>query len=412
MKSIIRLSSLFVAGLLFYCYEFFLRLLTGAYQNRIVSHFQLHSHLSFSFLISSYSLTYLLMQIPAGLLLDRFGIRRILVIATLTCGLGNVLFVSGGYPLALASRLIIGVGASFAFVGVLKIAREYLPPNYFGFFASLVISLGTLAAAFAQQISVLLLSYHVAWQTIFINTGLIALPIALFLYLTLKWVPQLQQSNVMPDFKTTLHAAKRLLKIRRIWLNAIWAGLVYVPTVILTAQYGIWYFHSIHHIDHYEAAQAITALMLGWVIISPLMSYYCSKIGQVTIVVTLSMLGCCISLILLTFFTHYTLTTLLWLAFLFGGFSASQVLVWSLFNKICPLPLSGVGIALTNMVITGITEIGQLSSGGLLDSAPIQSLFSKLTGYHLPMQLDSMIFFISIIAGVLMLVALQRTKHD
>ena len=38
--------------------------------------------------------------------------------------------------------------------------------------------------------------------------------------------------------------------------------------------------------------------------------------------------------------------------FLFGAFSASQVLVWHYFNKICPQSIAAVGIAVTNMIIT------------------------------------------------------------
>ena len=48
-------SLTFIAALIFYCYEFYLRLLTGAYETNIVQHLHINSHLGFSFLISSYN---------------------------------------------------------------------------------------------------------------------------------------------------------------------------------------------------------------------------------------------------------------------------------------------------------------------------------------------------------------------
>lgn len=96
-----KLSLILVVGISFYCYEFFLRILTGAYQEQIVEHFNISTHIGFSFLVSSYNITYLLMQIPAGILLDRYGSKKVLIGATILCGIGNIIFVSGEYELAL-----------------------------------------------------------------------------------------------------------------------------------------------------------------------------------------------------------------------------------------------------------------------------------------------------------------------
>ena len=154
-----KLSLVLVVGISFYCYEFFLRILTGAYQEQIVEHFNLSTHIGFSFLVSSYNITYLLMQIPAGILLDRYGSKKVLISATILCGVGNIIFVSGGYELALFGRLLVGLGSSFAFIGVLKLTLENFESKYFPIITSLVISLGTLAAAFSQNISVIISHY-------------------------------------------------------------------------------------------------------------------------------------------------------------------------------------------------------------------------------------------------------------
>ena len=55
------------------------------------------------------------------------------------------------------------------------------------------------------------------------------------------------------------------------------------------------------------------------------------------------------------------------LIFLFGTVSASQVLVWHHFNEICPPSIAAIGIATTNMIITLVTELGQLGVGVSMD---------------------------------------------
>ncbi|MDE4945074.1 MFS transporter, partial [Francisella tularensis subsp. holarctica] len=78
------------------------------------------------------------------------GSKKVLIGATILCGIGNILCVSGEYELALFGRLLVGLGSSFAFICVLKLTLENFESKYFPINTSLIISLGTLAAAFSQ----------------------------------------------------------------------------------------------------------------------------------------------------------------------------------------------------------------------------------------------------------------------
>ena len=351
-----------IIGISFYCYEFFLRILTGAYQEEIIDFFHLTNHTSFSFLVSSYNITYLLMQIPAGFLLDKFGSKKILIWATLICGFGNILFVCGDFYIAIIGRLLVGVGSSFAFIGVLKLARETMNTRHFAIIASIVISLGTLAAAFSQQLSVYISESGLSWVSVFIYSGMIAIPLAGLFAL---FIPtNTSDVKLMPNIKNIGANTLILLKNKKLWLNATWAGLIYIPTVVLTSQYGISYLKDIHHIDKIFAASLITTLFMGWVVFSPIINIICSKVGA-NKTISVGIFGMLLTIVVLSksMFSEH----LIILAFLFGSFSAVQVLVWYFFNKICPDNISGLGIAITNMIITLVIEIGQLTTGMAID---------------------------------------------
>jgi len=394
--NIFKINTVFFIGIVFYCYEFFLRLLTGAYQQQIIDYFHINTHVGFSFLISSYNLTYLLMQIPAGLLLDKYGSKKILIIATLMCGLGNILFVLDGYALALFGRLLIGIGSSFAFVGVLKLSRETLPNRYFGLFASVVISLGTLAAAFSQQVSVFLAKYDIAWNYMFVYFGLIALPLSVLFYL---FIPKIAFDMRLMPTKLIIDLTMKLIKDHKIWLNATWAGLIYIPTVVLTSQYGVYYFKTIYAISAYAGTQLITMLLLGWVVFSPIIILLVNATHKLKVLVSICGLLMLIFLSIINFIPILAHTQLFICIFLFGIFSSVQVIVWQFFSKICSVGVSGIGIAVTNMIITGVTELGQLASGGLLDIVERNRSLYQYFGLNYNVQFLGLLFIGCIIVG-------------
>ncbi|MFT5950565.1 MAG: MFS family permease [Francisella sp.] len=357
-----KMSLILFVGVGFYCYEFFLRILTGAYQDQIVDYFHIQSHVGFSFLISSYNITYLIMQIPAGILLDRYGSKKVLIAATLICGIGNIIFIMGGFELAIIGRLLVGIGSSFAFIGVLKLALENFSRKHFALVTSIVISLGTLTAAFSQNISVIVSSYDVSWIEIFIYSGLFAIPLAFLFQIILP--KQANSMQIMPKLNEIFTISKDLLKNIQLWKNATWGGLIYIPTVVITSQYGILYFKDAYGFDTIYSATMITALFIGWVIFSPINTILCKKISANKII-GLSVL---LSIIIILIFNAGIMSNYaMILVFLFGAVSASQVLVWHHFNEICPPSIAAIGIAVTNMIITLVMEIGQLGVGISMD---------------------------------------------
>lgn len=357
------IAMVFLAGLLFYAYEFFLRLLPSAYPDQMMQYFKL-DHFSYSFLLSSYNLTYLAMQIPAGMLLDRFGNRRVMTLAIILCGLGNVVFVLPYYETGVLARMMIGFGSAFAFVGILKLSREVLPAKYFATFASIVIAIGTLGGAYAQQFANGFSSVD-AWQQIFIYVGLVALPIALFVWVVLHRANQIVNTvQVLPNTKKVWKQLIILIRNKRIWINALMGGLLYAPTVIITAQWGVYFLEHHYQLNHAQALQGITLVLLGWVVASPIIGWCADRyditsgiiyIGSILLIMTILMFVWSVSI------------PILWLLFIFGVFSSIQVLVWRNFNQIAPHSFSGVGVALTNMLLMFVVEVMQLISGLILN---------------------------------------------
>src|SRR5690625_2464888 len=115
--------------------------------------------------------SYALLQVPAGLAIDRWGPRRVLLTATLAMGTAQVLFaVATSYPLALLARGLLGAGDAAVFIAVLRLAATYFRPRLYPLLTMLTGVAGMVGNLAATLPLVLALNAW-GWQTTFLLTG-------------------------------------------------------------------------------------------------------------------------------------------------------------------------------------------------------------------------------------------------
>jgi len=102
---------------------------------------------SLGIMSACYFYSYTLMQIPAGLLFDRFGPRILLTCATIVIAAGGFFFGMTTTPyLAAAGRFLMGIGSAFAFIGVLTVAARWFSAKYFAFLVGIAQFLAAMGA--------------------------------------------------------------------------------------------------------------------------------------------------------------------------------------------------------------------------------------------------------------------------
>lgn len=132
-------------------------------------------------LSASFFVAFGLMQLPIGVLLDRFGQRRTVAITLLVAATGALWFGQGrDFGSLTAARALMGVGCSAVFMGVLVTCSRWLPPARFGTVSSIFIGIGGLGVLLATTPFVALqtvVGWRGAFQIIGFFTGLTALSI-------------------------------------------------------------------------------------------------------------------------------------------------------------------------------------------------------------------------------------------
>ena len=88
---------------------------------------------------------YAAMQIPVGLLLDRFGAKRLIILGSLITGIGNsVVAFSPHISMAVAGRMLVGFGDAFVFVSMIRLVNGWVPGGRATRFTQLFANIGQL----------------------------------------------------------------------------------------------------------------------------------------------------------------------------------------------------------------------------------------------------------------------------
>ena len=117
---------------------------------------------------------YAAMQIPTGVLVDRFGPRKILTAALLFLGLGQILVaLAHSYALGLMARGVLGFGDALTFVSVLRLIAAHFPARQYAVVTSFTTAIGFLGNLAATVPLALLLQQGPGWTPTFLAAGLI-----------------------------------------------------------------------------------------------------------------------------------------------------------------------------------------------------------------------------------------------
>ena len=132
---------------------------------------------------------YAAMQVPVGLLLDRFGPRRILTIGALVLAAAQAGFAfADSYPLAVLARVVVGLGDAMTFVCVLRLVTTWFPSRQIPLVTQLTGVLGQLGALVAAAPMTWALT-ELGWTTTYLVAASAGLPLVVVLLLVVHDEP-------------------------------------------------------------------------------------------------------------------------------------------------------------------------------------------------------------------------------
>lgn len=142
------------------------------------------------FVAAFYFYPYAAMQLPAGLLADTAGPRRLFTAGSLVAGAGSLMFAfapSAGW--LLAGRALVGLGVAVAFISVLKLIASWFSEREFATWVGVLQLIGNLGGTLGAWPLAWLVQY-VSWREVFAGAGVVSLVLAACIWLWVRDSPR------------------------------------------------------------------------------------------------------------------------------------------------------------------------------------------------------------------------------
>ncbi|MBS0624537.1 MAG: MFS transporter [Verrucomicrobia bacterium] len=265
---------------LFMCYKYAIEVSPSVMTTHLMSEFNL-SGAEMGNLAATYFYAYLIMQIPAGLLIDRWGPRRVTTIAIFLCGVGAWIFsIADSFFLACLGRFITGVGAAFAAVNCLKLIANWFPAKQFALMAGLMMTVGMLGAVCGQAP----LSQFIAalgWRMAISDISMAGLILsAVFLFVVRDKAPHHREVDLMPAKPNVFKNLKSVLRNPQSWYLSFYSGLAFGPVSAFGGLWGVPFLNEAFGFTMHDAAQGASLIFLGFGVGAPILGWYSDKIGK------------------------------------------------------------------------------------------------------------------------------------
>jgi MFS family permease len=307
-------------------------------------------------LAAVYYYSYVAMQIPAGVMADRWGPRRVLSVGAALAALGTLLFAfAHSYALAGLGRLLIGASVGVAFVAMLKIASHWFAPSRFAMLSGLALCTGVLGAVSAG-VPLRLLVDAFGWRGVLAVSGALTAVLAVAIWLVVRDEPAelgyANYSHALPGSHETLSVfggIRRTLAARNVWLIFLISGGVSGPPLTFAGLWGVPFLVTHYALSTAQAASVTSLLLASWALAGPVLGALSDRLRRRKPVYVLGTMLAAAGWGAIFLVPGLPLALLIALLVATGIFSACVMVGFAIAKESAPASLAGTASGVANM---------------------------------------------------------------
>jgi len=310
-------------------------------------------------------LFFALMQIPTGILLDRFGPRRVMSGLLLSAVAGSLVFAAAeGAPGLGMGRALMGAGCAAGLMGSMVVFARWFPQRYFATLAAVIFSVGGAGNLFATT-PLALASETIGWRSAFVWTAAITVGMAAVLFLVLRDAPPGHPvSTRQPETPRQIFSGLgQVLRDRRIWFICAIQAVAYPVVITIAALWAGPYLDEVHGLDAIARGNILLALnvamILGVLIYGPLDRLFDTRKWVVVAGAALTV----VVLAVMAAVPQWPLWQIVGLLIVFIGLGGYQMVLHAHTRAILPDHLVGRGLTVQNTATFVGVFVMQWASG-------------------------------------------------
>lgn len=309
---------------------------------------------------ASFFYIYVPAQLLAGIFYDRFSIKYIFIIGILLCAVSASLCgIAESYTLALLSRIILGVGAALAVIGLLVFISHQYPKGRFASLSSMLQILYALSALlpfYTPHIAITMAN----WKISFLLLSLFGLGMAITAMIVIKDEAPQNTLSLQAHLKSVFSSGEN-------WMAVVYSFAIWMPLTIFSGLWGVPYLQARYGLSHEIALLAIGMIWLGLAFGSPVIANLSDFLRRRQLLLVLCALTGLIAILTILFNPGLSLSTMYILLALLGIAAAGQNLAFALINDHNPKGIRATSFGLNSLAILIGGALFQPLIGFLLD---------------------------------------------
>jgi MFS family permease len=347
----------------FFFLHYFLRVAPASLLPDLVIDLQIHHATFLGVMGAWFYYPYILMQLPSGYLIDKYSVKFVLTLAILISGFSALLFAqSTCLEMINLSRFLLGIGSASGFICTIKLAAVWFHPRHLPFFVGLTQAVG-MFGAFASLTTLNVWVDFIGWRQTLFGAGICCFILAI---LVLSFVKNNPPSLVPTKIYKPKGNIFLVLNHPLTWINALYAGLIFAPILIIGEFWGIGCFQLLHQLSDFQSALVGSFLFIGWAFGSPVSAYAANRLGRKKIMIASSLMGT-ILLPLLIYYTPLPFFVLLTISFLYGFTNTGLIASYTASSELFSKNQIGLSVGIANMVSLLIGTMLLPVISGLID---------------------------------------------
>ena len=368
--------SVWMVGMTLYLIGFFQRVAPAVMTSELMGAFEISAS-GLGGLSASYYYSYVVLQIPTGVLADSWGPRKLLTAGGTVAAAGTILFsLAPDFFWANIGRALIGGSVGVGYVVLLKLSSRWLPPRFYALAAGLALFFGVLGAVTAG-VPLRLLIDTFGWRPSLLASGLITLAGALLAWAVVRDDPQAKgyRSYAPPQAPDSQPARspgafsglKTIFRYRNTWLLFLAPGGVVGSILTFAGLWGVPYLKAEYHLDPAKGAAVCSLMLICWAVGGPVLGGLSDRLGRRK---PLYLIGCLLNSAgwsLIIFLPNLPFGVFLFLVVIVGFGGGATIIGFAFSKESVPPHLAGTigGVVNTGMMIG--TPILQPVIGWILD---------------------------------------------
>ena len=343
---------------------------------------------------------------PAGIILDHFSTRKIIVLALSLCTIATVaLSFAHTYQVAAAMRSLSGIGAAFCFLSALRLATRWFSPKHLAIATGFIVTMAMLGGLVAQTPMTILVG-HLGWRKAVLVDGLVGILFIAIIIWQVRDFPlgsrEHQRSETVLNKLGFWQSVFSAWKNPQNWLGGFYTSFINLPILVIGGLWGTQYLIQVHNLRKEQASTINMMLFLGFVIGSPIIGWISDTLGRRKQPMIIGAIFSIMIVLAIIYLPNLNFWSLLILFLLLGFIVSAQIISYPLIAESNPNALTGTATGWAAVLIMGGGAFGQPLFGWLLDyhwdGTKVHGIpFYNISDYHFAWLLFPTMFTIALL---------------